>query len=603
MHKSFLAPLLPLLLDLCNIPTASALNFPFHGRTITRSISQPLARRQDGDDEIGTSPISGDDVSIPVSNTHNAQYISNITLGGVEVPVLLDTGSSDLWVHFIGDQPQAQELGTTVNLRYAVGRASGHVHTAEFKIDDYTLADQVFLKVTDTSTFSSDIHAQGYSGLIGLGPNAGSVILEEMDDVDSANTALERLFQQFDHKADFITFLLDRKGDPSPDFTGQMTISEYIQGFEGITKQPKMEIHEVHRLLDSDQHWQILTDKDSAVIGPDGKVVKVKSIVPRAPKGRLVSVVDTGFTFTQVPRELSDAIYGRVRGAIYDAKNEWWTVPCGQELNISFNFGGINYPIHPLDTVNDNFGIRDANGEKICIGTFQPITSAFSMLGNYDMILGMNFLRNTYTLLSFGNWVDTAPKGTPDPYVQMISVTKADEMHADFVKVRLEGTAGANADWSLLPEDQMQHSPISDEEKKKKYQEMILSRWPYIFVGCLVFVLLVVGFIVWRCCCRRQAKEARAAKKAAKEAKTKGGLEGGALPYKRSSYAPLQDSASSYSLSAYNTNNNTNNTPQYDTQQYQNTPSPYSSQPNTAYSGGQQSPYYQETQQHGHYQR
>lgn len=92
MHKSFLAPLLPLLLDLCNIPTASALNFPFHGRTITRSISQPLARRQDGDDEIGTSPISGDDVSIPVSNTHNAQYISNITLGGVEVPVLLDTG-------------------------------------------------------------------------------------------------------------------------------------------------------------------------------------------------------------------------------------------------------------------------------------------------------------------------------------------------------------------------------------------------------------------------------------------------------------------------------------------------------------------------------
>jgi len=30
----------------------------------------------------------------PVSNTGNAQYVSNITLGGVTLPVLLDTGRS-----------------------------------------------------------------------------------------------------------------------------------------------------------------------------------------------------------------------------------------------------------------------------------------------------------------------------------------------------------------------------------------------------------------------------------------------------------------------------------------------------------------------------
>lgn len=29
---------------------------------------------------------------IPVSNTRNAEYIANITLGGREIPVLLDTG-------------------------------------------------------------------------------------------------------------------------------------------------------------------------------------------------------------------------------------------------------------------------------------------------------------------------------------------------------------------------------------------------------------------------------------------------------------------------------------------------------------------------------
>jgi len=74
------------------------------------------------------------------------------------------------------------------------------------------------------------------------------------------------------------------------------------------------------------------------------------------------------FTFSQVPRDVSDAIYGRVQGAYYDEKNQWWLVPCGQYLNISFNFAGINYPIHPLDTVDDNFQRTDATGKKVCIG-------------------------------------------------------------------------------------------------------------------------------------------------------------------------------------------------------------------------------------------
>ena len=71
---------------------------------------------------------------------------------------------------------------------------------------------------------------------------------------------------------------------------------------------------------------------------------------------------------SQVPREVSDAIYGRVKGAVYDSDKEWWTVPCGQMLNISFNFGGKNYPVHPLDTVDDNFNYRDAQGNRMCIG-------------------------------------------------------------------------------------------------------------------------------------------------------------------------------------------------------------------------------------------
>ena len=100
---------------------------------------------------------------------------------------------------------------------------------------------------------------------------------------------------------------------------------------------------------------------------------------------------------------MSDAIYGCVQGAQYDTKEQLWLVPCDQLLNISFNFGGVNFPIHPLDTVSSDFNMTDSNGNPACIGTvgvqlsichsfpqiysqFQPITSAFSLLGSYDLI-------------------------------------------------------------------------------------------------------------------------------------------------------------------------------------------------------------------------
>ena len=62
-----------------------------------------------------------------------------------------------------------------------------------------------------------------------------------------------------------------------------------------------------------------------------------------------------GFTLPQVPRAVSDAIYGRVQGAVYDTTQQFWTLPCGQLLNISFNFGGVNIPIHPLDSKRKPF--------------------------------------------------------------------------------------------------------------------------------------------------------------------------------------------------------------------------------------------------------
>jgi hypothetical protein len=74
-----LIPLSLLLATLNLCPPAFAIIVPFEVRVNTPPSSY-LARRATANS------------SVPISNTGNAQYIGNITLGGVAARVMLDTG-------------------------------------------------------------------------------------------------------------------------------------------------------------------------------------------------------------------------------------------------------------------------------------------------------------------------------------------------------------------------------------------------------------------------------------------------------------------------------------------------------------------------------
>jgi hypothetical protein len=66
---------------------------------------------------------------------------------------------------------------------------------------------------------------------------------------------------------------------------------------------------------------------------------------------------------------MSDAIYGRVPGANYDETLGYWTVPCDSLVNLTFVFGGVQVPIHPLDVVMSEFSYKDATGKTACVGS------------------------------------------------------------------------------------------------------------------------------------------------------------------------------------------------------------------------------------------
>ncbi|KAI0270005.1 acid protease [Gloeopeniophorella convolvens] len=481
--RGFALLFLPLLADLATAITIPVQGFPRH--------PDHLSKRAN---------VTG----TPLQNSGNTIYAGNITLGGTSFNVILDTGSSDLWV--AGNVPGTVNSGKSASISYAIGRASGNINYATLGFDGFTVDNQAYILVTDTSTFSSALSSNNIQGLMGLGPNAGSVVESTVGN-STGDSPLFRVFAQNKTTQNFISFQLDRKGDPTDSVTGQITISEVISGFENITSQPKLNIKDAPVIDANGQHWAVLSD---GVIGPDGQSIDIESIVPHVSDGKLVAVFDTGFTLSQVPRKLSDAIYGRVQGANYSVEDGYWTLPCDQELNLTFKFGGQTYPVHPLDVSTSDLGYTDASGNTRCVGSFQPITTAFSLLGEYDIILGMSFLRNTYTLIDFGNYVDDTSNDRGDPYVQLLSLTDASSAHSDFVKVRLNGqdTTGSPSK-TLLPASQESHSPESAGEKKQHIKGAVERNWPYILIGCLVFVLAVVGCCIWRCCCARRGKPVR----------------------------------------------------------------------------------------------
>ena len=177
---------------------------------------------------------------------------------------------------------------------------------------------------------------------------------------------MDRIFLSNTSTPNYLTTLLGRSDDPTDLYPGNITIGEVLPNFENVTHMPKLPVVEVSVHEKDDQHWQILLDKNG-ITGPDGNVINITSIVDGGQQ--LNAVLDTGFSLSQVPRQLSDAIYGRIPGATFGAVGRGvgntWKLPCNVEVNLTFTIGGVKYPIHPLDTSLD----WSENGTDFCIGS------------------------------------------------------------------------------------------------------------------------------------------------------------------------------------------------------------------------------------------
>ncbi|KAJ7604943.1 aspartic peptidase domain-containing protein [Mycena polygramma] len=386
------------------------------------------------------------------SNTSNnlqqtgGRYTVNVTIAGTSVKLFLDTGSTDMYV-----QPNAGvSLGSINNtnaiasMGYGDGSDSvnGTVGLGLVEIAGFTIPQQAFVNINDNEEDDNQ-------GLVGLGfdsptdPIPSALSNAGMNGTDVGKSVLSSIFDQNPTKSRFFSLSFSRQLDPADTADASLVISGYDDNYSAVQAAPMLPLFPANN-----RAWRVVADG----ISVGGSAIPWVASTNTSGHGVLLDTGTTNFLFAS---EVRDAIYSAVPGAVL-AKNSsigtggrWsgdrdvWIVPCNTPVNMTTNFGGQGFPIHPLDITDVTYSVGpDNNNYTICVGS---ITSGAGILGEPgDAIYGDSFLRNVYTVFSFGN-------DTTLPYVQLLADTVTDQAASDFVTVR--ANLLQNAPPELAPQD------------------------------------------------------------------------------------------------------------------------------------------------------
>ncbi|OJT08816.1 hypothetical protein TRAPUB_322 [Trametes pubescens] len=372
--------------------------------------------------------------NIGVSTSNNNIYFTQVTLGGLNLTLQLDTGSTDLVVIRQGrdiNLVKSTDLSATED--FGKGHAVGNVAFADLQIGEFTIPGQAFVDVTEAQQLS-----QVGDGIIGMAFNApeASAIIRTLSTALGAdagaqlgNTPMPRLFAQQPDLPDSFDVLLGRTDGLGDTAQGTFLIGQHADGFEQVADAPQL------TSVGSPDHWSVVLD----AMNINGRPFAFDaSTFQGVPQGKVVALLDTGFSLPPIPAAAVDALYSSIEGAAFDSNSGLWIVPCNSSASLSFVFGGQEYFVHPLDLTTPMVMQPSGSagpGVTVCTNTFQPLTLDPTAFGTFDLILGDAFLRNVYASFNYGDQ-DTAP------FVQLVSTTPdADRAMQEFQQQRAAALA------------------------------------------------------------------------------------------------------------------------------------------------------------------
>ncbi|KAH9896464.1 acid protease [Cubamyces lactineus] len=382
----------------------------------------------------------GDDMDV----TYNIQ----VQVGGITTPLIIDTGSSDLWILCDGckdhcpitgvplySQASFTPTGQNIQLLYGDSRtgthATGMIGTDTVSIAEMSVPGQYFAAVVDTNT---TVLETGSAGILGLGFPPTSLIWRQLlasqsqqampslpkrsmldrrdsslaNPVDSFPTlgplltrlvtwkVLERPLVVATLQRDTISFssndgTLSLGALPfglSDDLLTWVPVRTYTVAEGGLPPPPDAP-NEVYPLV-----WEVLIGD----VFFDGAKVPRSTLSP--PSFGLSALIDTGNSLIRGPQDVLAYIYSRLN---LDSAG---TFDCANAHNLTFIIGGTPFAVDPRDFAHPAVvvpGTRYPDEAARCTpalaATDPPGAGGFL----YSWSLGDPFLKSTMTAFYYGN--------------------------------------------------------------------------------------------------------------------------------------------------------------------------------------------------------
>ncbi|KIK92268.1 hypothetical protein PAXRUDRAFT_13330 [Paxillus rubicundulus Ve08.2h10] len=337
---------------------------------------------------------AGSTTSIPLTDEQNDSSYSGVVSIGTPSQtfnLVLDTGSSDLWVATTActlctsdiplfDSTKSstyQAAASTLQIDYGSGSVQGIVSADTVSFGGFTIPTQQLLGVTDTTT---GLINDGLSGIMGLGFSTISALRTTpfWQTLYNSNLLSQPMFG----------FFLERYiDDPVPVNTapgGTLTLGGTNSSlYTG-------EIEFINMPSDSTpSYWlqQVTT-------------VTIQGMSISIPSSSGLAAIDTGTTLIGAPSSIVQSIWANVPGsmALAGQYEGLYAYPCNTAVSVSMSFGGTSWPISTADM---NLGSLTGTGTttQMCVGGIFDIGSTIgSGQGVPSWIVGDTFLKNVYSV-------------------------------------------------------------------------------------------------------------------------------------------------------------------------------------------------------------
>lgn len=381
-----------------------------------------------------TTKRAGNSASIPIIDEQNdSSYSGQITLGTPPqtFQVILDTGSSDLWVvttsctsctsdetPFDASKSSSYAASNSqLTINYGSGSVKGTVAEDTVSCGGFTVPKQEFLAAT---TIVANLLAPGVSGIMGLGFQTLSSLQVSpfWQTLYSSNMLAEPLFGFYLERWDTSSTVISEASGGSFTLGGTNTSLytgdiEYINLPSGSTP----------------SYWL----QQVSTVTVQGKTIQISS-------SQGLAAIDTGTTLIGAPTSIVSEIWSAVPGAeaLTGQYAGMYAFPCTTTVTASISFGGTNWPISSNDMNLGEVSINSA-GTPMCVGGIFDIGSTIGTgSGVPSWIVGDTFLKNVYTVFranpasvgfaTLASGLNTTPSGSGSSGASPASITGTNGM-------------------------------------------------------------------------------------------------------------------------------------------------------------------------------